>query len=394
MPAAQRATSGEWIRLVRRPGYPGFALTASLCRISAAMFTTAGVLFVLERTGSVAVAGATAAAATLPAALTGPVLGAWVDVAPRRRVLIVVDQLVSVAALVGLLVLAGHAPDWTLPVAAVFYSLTRPLSSGSFFSALAEIAGPELLDYAARIESVSFNLAFVIGPALAAALAGAASAATALVAQAVATLLAAGLIAVNPAFEARSAERARTARSALVDGLHVLVRERMLRAVGLAGALATFGWGMMSVAFPLYAARLLHGGANASGYLWAALALGSITGTFVLTGRPTLSRIALSYAVLGLSGLLWPLAHVLWLGIALVGLTGFLEGPAYSGSIALRQRHAPPALRAQVMTTLGSVFLVAFAAGAALAGALGSARPAIFAFVAVNVLAALAVWRG
>jgi len=394
MSAAQRAGSGEWIRLLRRPGYPGFALTASLCRISAAMFTTAGVLFVLERTGSAAVAGATAAAATLPGALTGPVLGAWVDVTPRRRVLIVVDQLASVAALVGLLVLAGHASDWTLPAVAVLYSLTQPFSTGSFFSALAEIAGPELLDYASRIESVSFNLAYVIGPALAGVLAGATSAATALTVQAAATLLAAGLIALNPAFEARSAERARSARSALVDGLRALAHERMLRAVGLAGALATFGWGMMSVAFPLYAAQLLHAGVHAGGYLWAALALGSITGTFVLTGRPTLSRVALSYAALGLSGLLWPLAHVLWLGIALVGLTGFLEGPAYSSSIALRQRHAPPAVRAQVMTTLGGVFLVAFAAGAALAGALGSARPAIFAFVAVNGLAALAAWRG
>ena len=94
----------------------------------------------------------------------------------------------------------------------------------------------------------------------------------------------------------------------------------------------------MMVGFPLYAARTLHAG----GYLWAALALGSIVGTFALAGGPSPRRIALSHGILGLSALAWPLAHAL----TLVGLTGLLEGPAYSGSIAVRQRHTPPAIRA------------------------------------------------
>lgn len=69
----------------------------------------------------------------------------------------------------------------------------------------------------------------------------------------------------------------------------------------------------MMVGFPLYAARTLHAG----GYLWAALALGSIVGTFALAGGPSPRRIALSHGIPGLSALAWPLAHAL----TLVGLT-------------------------------------------------------------------------
>jgi MFS family permease len=107
-----------------------------------------------------------------------------------------------------------------------------------------------------------------------------------------------------------------------------------------------------------------------------------------------LSRVAASYAVLGLSALAWLLAHTLALGILLVGLTGFLEGPAYSGTIAIRQRRAPPLVRAQVMTTLSSLAMVAVAAGAAIGGAIHRTLPLILVFTAVNAAAALSARSG
>jgi MFS family permease len=341
------------------------------------------------------VAGVTAAASVLPGALSGPVLGAWLDVATRRRVLIVLDQLLSVAALIAIVALAGHAPNWTLPVVAVAYSITRPFSSGSFFSALAEIAGAELLDSASAIEATSLNVSVILGPVLAGVLAGAVGAARTVETQAALSILAAVLIAINPAFEARSPHGAVSLRAALRDGLRVLAANPALRATGIASSFAGFGWGMMFVCFPIYAVRDLHSPGHTSGFLWAAVAGGSILGTFVLRGRPTLRRVGLSYAILGLSALLWPLADTLVLGVAVIGLTGFLEGPAYSGTIALRQRHAPPAVRAQVMTTLSGIAQVALSLGALVGGAVHDPLPLIGLFVAINALAALtAAWPG
>jgi hypothetical protein len=127
----------------------------------------------------------------------------------------------------------------------------------------------------------------------------------------------------------------------------------------------------------------------------AAVAAGSILGTCVLHGPPGLRRVGFSYGSLGLSALLWPLAGSLTVGIALIGFSGILEGPAYSGTIALRQRHAPPAARAQVMTTVASISQLMLSAGAALGGAIHDPTTLIVIFVAVNLIAAAgAVSRG
>jgi len=382
------ASRGAFARLWRRPRYPSFVLTVALARISSFMFTTAGVLLVLARTGSAPLAGATAAAAVVPAAVTGPVLGAWLDVARRRRVLIVFDQLLSVAGLLGVVALAGHAPNWTVPAVTVLYSLTRPFSQGSFFSTLAEIAGPELLDQASAIEATSLNLSVVIGPVLAGVLVGIIGAAETVEIQAALTILVAALVAINPAFEMRAAGHASKVSHALRSGSRALVRERVLLATAFSGSLAAFGWGLMLVGFPLYAVQTLGSPAHTSGYLWAAVAAGSILGTFVLHGPPTLRRVGLSYGILGLSALLWPLAGSLPTGVLLIGVTGFLEGPAYSGTIALRQRHAPPEARAQVMTTVASLSALMLSGGAALGGAVQDPLALTIVFVAINLLAA------
>jgi MFS family permease len=381
-------TRGAFARLWRRPRYPGFVLTVGLSRISSFMFNTAGVLLVLDRTGSAPLAGATAAAAVVPAAVTGPVLGAWLDVARRRRVLIVFDQLLSAVGLLGVVALAGHAPNWTVPAVTVLYSLTRPFSQGSFFSTLAEIAGTELLDQASAIEATSLNLSVIIGPVLAGVLVGIIGAAETVELQAALTVVVAGLVAANPAFDVRAVGHASTVSHALRSGLGALRHERVLLATAFSGSLAAFGWGLMLVGFPLYAVQTLHSPAHTSGYLWAAVAAGSILGTFVLHGPPGLRRVGFSYGILGLSALLWPLAGSLVAGILLIGLTGFLEGPAYSGTIALRQRHAPPGARAQVMTTVASISALMLSAGAALGGTVHDPVALTMVFVAVNLVAA------
>jgi MFS family permease len=385
------ATENSFRALWARPQYPSFLLTVSLSRIVATMFNTAGVLLILLRTGSAPLAGVTAAAAVVPAALTGPVLGAWLDVARRRRALIVFDQLLSVVGLMAMVLLAGHAPNWTVPAVAVVYSLTRPLTQGSFFSSLAVVAGPGLLDRASAIEATSLNLAVIVGPVMAGILAGVIGPAETLEVQAALTLVVAALVGVNPVFDlGRADDRPGSLSQALRAGLGALARQRVLLATSFSQCMASFSWGLMLVGFPLYAVESLDSAPHASGYLWAAVAAGSILGTFILHGRPSLRRVGLSYAALGLSAALWPLAGSLATGIVLILLTGFLEGPAYSGTIALRQRYAPVGSRAQVMTTVTSIQQMMMSAGAVIGGALHRPDALIAMFVIVNLIAAAA----
>ncbi len=382
------APQNSFRALWERPQYPGFILTVSVARISATMFNTAGVLLILVRTGSAPLAGLTAAAAVVPAAITGPLLGAWLDVARRRRVLIVFDQLLSVVGLVAIVALAGHAPNWTVPAVTVVYSLTRPLTQGSFFSSLAVVAGPELLDRASAIEATSLNMAVVVGPILAGTLAGLIGPARTVLLQAGFTVVVAVLVAINPVFDlGRAEDRPSSFSHALRTGLRALTRQRVIMATTFSQCLASCSWGLMLVGFPLYAVQRLHSAPHASGYLWAAVAGGSILGTFILHGAPSLRRVGLSYAALGLSALLWPLAGSLVAGVILILITGFLEGPAYSGTIALRQRFAPLGARAQVMTTITSIQQVMLSAGAAVGGVVHRPDTLILVFVVLNLIA-------
>ena len=62
-----------------QPGYLKFLSAATLARVSDEMFSVGVVLLVLERTDSAGLAGAAVAAITLPSLISGPLLGAWLD---------------------------------------------------------------------------------------------------------------------------------------------------------------------------------------------------------------------------------------------------------------------------------------------------------------------------
>ena len=120
-------------RLRAQPGYLKFLSAATLARVSDEMFGVGVVLLVLDRTDSPALAGATVAAITLPSLISGPLLGAWLDLTGRRRTLMVIDQIVIASVLVALVLLIGHAPTWLVPLVACPRAY-HPLSFGGFTS--------------------------------------------------------------------------------------------------------------------------------------------------------------------------------------------------------------------------------------------------------------------
>jgi MFS family permease len=136
-------------------------------------------------------------------------------------------------------------------------------------------------------------------------------------------------------------------------------------------------------------------GAHASGYLWAAVSLGSVVSAFafarVAARLPTVVLMAGSSLAMGCSALLWPLAGNLPAALVLVTLTGVLEGPALAAFFTVRQRFTPPQLRGQVFSTVGSLTLAGMAIGSAVAGPIHAAlgtNATLFAFAAFQVVTA------
>ena len=363
-------------RLRAQPGYTRFVSAATLARISDEMFGVGVVLLVLDRTGDEALAGAVIAAVTFPSLVTGPLLGAWLDLTGRRRILMVVDQIVIASVVLALVGLVGHAPAWALLLLVLPAGATYPLSFGGFTSMIPSLVPGELLPSANALEASSFNSALVIGPALAGTLSATVGVEAPLVVEAALALAALALIARIPRLD-RPPDRSEDGRTLLgvaAQGLVQIVAVPQLRGVTAAAALALGGLGLLTVAFPLFAVDHLGVDRSASGYMWTAFAVGSTVGALTLVRlqrRFHPERIVLTgYVLFGLLMLSWQLADTLPVFLALIALAALADGPALAAQFAVRQRYVPPSLYGQVFTTAVGLKVGSLALGAAASGAL------------------------
>lgn len=358
--------------LARTRGYRGFVAAATLARVADEMFAVGAVLLVLDRTGSAALAGATVAAVTLPSLVTGPLLGAYMDLTGRRRTLMLVDQLLMTASLLLILALAGNAPDGLLPVAALLGGLTYPLSFGGFTSLIGVLVPARLLAPANALEVSSFNAALILGPALAGGLSAGIDPVAPLIVEAVLTLAALVLIARIPNLDTPREPDGRRLAGVAVEGLRLIGRSPPLRGVTAADAIGLGGLGLWTVAFPFYAVDELGVDRGASGLMMGAFAIGSMAGALLLVRlqhRFAPERTVLGgLVVFGALMALWPLQTSLPALLAFIALAAIANGPGLSATFATRQRHVPPELHGQVFTTAVGLKVGALALGSALSG--------------------------
>ena len=287
-----------------------YLLAATLARVGDEMVAFTLVLLVLERTDSAALAGLTGAAYALPAVVTGPLLGAWLDRTRYRRTALAVNQAVLGAVMLSMLAVVGHTSPWVTPVLAAVAGTTLPLVSGGFTSMLPSLVPSERLPRANSLEAASFGMAAITGPAAAATLAAAVSAEAAAVVIAVMAILSILAIGRLPALLAAPGVN-EPFLSSVVAGLAHLARTPRLRASTVTTTLLMGVTGMLLITLPLHMASI---GAprSAAGYLWTALELGSIT-TALLLGRLQVRWrpeyvVMVSVAAYGLAFTAWPFA--------------------------------------------------------------------------------------
>ena len=371
--------------LWRTPGLRALFTASTTARLANEAARVALVLLVLDRTDSPALAGGLVAALTLTALVTGPVLGAWLDRTPRRRLAFVANELLLGTALLGVLGVAGHGPSYLVVVLGGLAGLTLPVLTGGFTGLIAPLVPPELLRRAYGAESTSYNTAGVAGPALAGAVA--AWSATA------AVLLCVGLSSVALACVLRVPMPAPTASAdglgrTVAAGLLHLARTPALRSVTVATTLSFMGMGAFPVVFPALAVEV---GAEraAAGALFSGFAIGALLGSLAMTARAPRTG-PLRLALLGISALVVVFAAMafapsLLVALLLVLVAGVFEGPVLSSTLTVREQHSPSAMRTQVVTTAASIKFGAYALGSALGGAVvaGHGARAGTAFVAV-----------
>ena len=310
----------------------------------------------------------------------------------------VLDQLLISTMLVVLVLVAGNAPNWVIPLTVLMAGLTYPLSFGGFTSFIPVLVPDDLLPPANALETTSFNGALVVGPALAGTLSGAFGPATSLLVEAGLALIALVLILRIPDLDRarRSRRQPHPAAASPPRASARSWRVPALRGITVAASIGLAGLGLMTVTFPLFAVEHLGGQRSDAGFMWAAFAVGSTLGALSLVRlqrRVPPERIVLAgYAIFGTLMLTWPLAGSLPALLVLIAVAGLADGPALAAQFAVRQQVVPPSLYGQVFTTAAGLKVGSFAMGAALAGpvatGLGSAEAMVVA-AAAQMLAAV-----
>ena len=358
------------VPLWRTPGL-GVLFTASTsARLANETARVAVVLLVLHRTGSPSLAGALVAALTLPSLVTGPLMGAWLDRTPHRRSAFVANQVLLPVVLVLLLLAAGHAPSVAVIALGALAGVTSPVLTGGFTGLVAPLVPEHLLRRAYGAESTSYNVAGVVGPSLAGALAAAVSTDAAVVTAAGLSLVALVAVLRVPMPITHDRPTAGLLRS-VGGGISHLARTPALRSVTVATTLSFMGMGSFPVVFPVLA-RDLGASTAASGALFSAFAVGALAGSLTMAARVPRTG-PLRLAMVGISGLVLAFSALaaapsLVVAIVVVAVAGALEGPVFSSTLAVREHHTPAAMRTQVVTTAASLKFGAYALGSAIAG--------------------------
>jgi MFS family permease len=374
--------------------------TATMSRLADNAAAIGLVLLIIARTGDPRLAGLVVGAFSVPTLVTGPVLGAHLDRMRRKRPLFAANQVLLAAALTLVLVVAGHGPGWLLAAFGLCAGLTAPVLTGGYSSLVPLVVPAGALGRANALDSASYDVAGLCGPALVAAIAGVSGAGAAL--GAVAAIAAAGLLLVlvapMPAVTQAGVTPAAGGESllaAVADGLRLLRDCRPLRAVSAAGVVSQFFQGPLPVALPLLALALGRATSD-GGWLLTAISAGGLIGS-LLSDRLLMwrsGRTVFAGALFGFFACLAAMAAApdFWAAIALAALAGLADGPSFAATLSVRQRTVPPDRYAQASATGASLKTGAYALGAACVGLLTgllTARELMLGLAAGQLLAAL-----
>ena len=258
-------------RVLRAPHVPWLLGASFVGRMPFGIIGLATLLFVHERTGSFASAGAVSAAYGFAAALGSPVQGRMIDRAGQTRVIVGAAVIAASggAALVGL-GLAG-APVGVLFAPAVVLGVANPQLSAALRGLWPGLLGNDAtaIRTALALDAIVLESVFIGGPLLAGILVAVASPAAALVAGI--ALAATGSL----AFAASPASRAW--RGELVhSGLFGPLVSPGMRTLLLAAVPLGFAFGSLEVALPAFG--VAEGSGSLGGYAIAAMSAGSLLG--------------------------------------------------------------------------------------------------------------------
>jgi MFS family permease len=372
------------------------------------MQTVALSWLVYRRTGSTLLLGTVGFASQIPVFLVAPLGGVLADRANRHRVVIATQTTAMLLAFVlAVLTLTHRVQVWQIMVLAASLGVVTAFDIPARQAFLMDMVGREDLMNAIALNSSMFNGARIIGPAIAGILVARVGEGWCFFLNGVSYIaVIAGLLLMKIDCPPRS--QSDSPLEDILEGFQWVSRTGPIRSLLLLLGLVSLVGMPYTVLMPIFAARILHGGASGLavflkaqdpgavrlGVLMGATGVGALLGALTLalrSGVRGLGRlVALTCGGFGVSLIAFSLSRSFWLSAALLIPVGFCIMLEMASSNTLIQTMVPDALRGRVMSVYSMMFMGMAPFGALLGGALADklGAPVTVAVGAVACVAA------
>ena len=363
------------LRALRHRNFQLFIGGQLISLIGTWMQTVAESWLVYRLTGSTLLLGAAGFASQFPVFLVAPLGGIAADRFNRRR-LVIGTQISSMilAAIFAALTLTGVVRVWHIFVLAALLGVVNAFDIPARQTFLVDMVGKEDLMNAIALNSSMFNGARIVGPAIAGILVAKIGEGWCFFANSASYIaVIAGLLLMRvdrPSALAPSGP----ALAHLIEGFRFVRNAAPIRAILLLLGLVSLVAMPYTILMPVFADRILHGGARGLGILMGATGVGALLGALTLATRAGVSGlgrwVAFSCGGFGVSLVLFSLSRNFWLSAILLLPVGYCMMLGMSSSNTLIQAMVPDQLRGRVMALYTMMFMGMAPFGSLFSGAL------------------------
>jgi MFS family permease len=353
---------------------------------------------VYRLTGSSLLLGTAGFCSQFPVFLVAPLGGIVADRHNRHRVVIATQAASMILALtLAILTLTGIVRVWEVFTLAALLGVVNAFDIPARQAFLVDMVGKDNLMNAIALNSSMFNAARIVGPAIAGILVARIGEGWCFFANGVSYIaVIAGLMMMQVGNPAKLASAA-SPLAHIMEGFRFVRHTRPILAILLLLGLVSLVAMPYTVLMPLFADRILGGGARGLGILMGATGAGALLGALTLASRSGVSGlgrwVAFSCGGFGLSLVLFAYSRHFWLSAALLLPVGFCMMLQMSSSNTLIQAMSPDHLRGRIMAVYSMMFMGLAPFGALFGGALADRLGAPLT-VAGGAVAAIggAVW--
>jgi MFS family permease len=281
---------------------------------------------VYRLTDSPMLLGLVSFAGQAPMLLITPFAGVFADRLPRQRILFVTQiAMMSCASVFAILALTGVIHVWHIVLIAALSGTANAFDVPTRQSFTVEMVGREDLPKAIALNSIMFNAARLVGPAIAGVLVAAIGEGWCVALNAVsyiAVLTSLSMMKVAP----QPPREHNHPLADLRDGFAYVTTHPETRTLLLLLATSSlFGTSYLTL-MPVFARDVLHGSSDLLGYLMSAVGAGALTGAIVISRFPRPLLRVVPYAASALFGgalVLFSQSAFIWLSILLLVPAGF-----------------------------------------------------------------------